>query len=193
MTNEEELLYINRVKDGDSKVFSILIEQYKTMVFTLAVRMLKNNEDAEEAAQDTFLKAFKYLNNFKGDSKFSTWLYRIAYNNCLDRLKRAKVKYETVTIDEFTENKVRTLNTALDQIESKERNEIIKSCLEKLNSKDAFLLTLYYFDELTLEEIAKVLDISPNNVKVKLFRSRKRLATILKMYVEPEIIGYYEK
>ena len=77
---------------GDTNAFSILVEKYKTMVFTLALKMVKSREEAEEISQDAFLKAYKYLPNFKGDSKFSTWIYRVAYNTSLDRIKSNKRK-----------------------------------------------------------------------------------------------------
>ena len=87
-TNDQH--YINLVLDGDANAFTSLVNRYKNMVFTLTLRMLKNREEAEEVAQDTFIKMYKSLNKFKGDSKFSTWVYRIAYNTSLDRLKKNK-------------------------------------------------------------------------------------------------------
>ena len=82
------------------KAFGVLIDRYKQMVFTLACRMLRNKEDAEEIAQDTFLKAYKALNTFKGDAKFSTWLYKIAYYHCLDQLKKNKRHIASVSLDQ---------------------------------------------------------------------------------------------
>jgi len=154
---------------------------------------MKHREEAEEAAQDTFIKTFKSLNKFKGDSKFSTWIYRVAYNTCLDRLKKNKRQEYTVEINEYTEHQVKTLDNALDQIEAKEKAQTIQDCLALLPSEDSFLLTLYYFEELSLEEVAKIVGLKPNNVKVKLFRSRKKLATILKSKLDNDIIESYEK
>ena len=191
MTTNNDQHYINKILEGDSKSFAILVDRYKDLVFTLALRMVKNREEAEEVSQDTFLKVFKSLNKFKGDSKFSTWIYRVGYNTCLDRIKKNKRAQRTVAIDEFTEHQIKTLDNALDNMEMEERKLAIQHCLQLLPSEDSYLMTLYYFEELSLEEISKIIDITVNNVKVKLFRSRKRLATILKQRIEPEIIESY--
>ncbi|WP_369409860.1 RNA polymerase sigma factor [Wocania arenilitoris] len=82
--------YINLVIDGDTNAFSLLVDRYKDLIFTLSLRMMKNREEAEEVSQDTFIKIYKSLHKFKGDSKFSTWIYKVAYNTCLDRLKKIK-------------------------------------------------------------------------------------------------------
>lgn len=190
MTTNDQV-YINKILEGDANAFAVLVDRYKDLVYTLALRMMKNKEEAEEVAQDTFIKTYKSLNKFKGDSKFSTWIYRVAYNTCLDRLKKNKRQQSTVTIDEYTEHQVKTIDNALDKIEAQERQEAIQQCLELLPNDDSFLLTLYYFEELSLEEIAKIVGLKPNNVKVKLFRSRKKLATILKQHLDNEIIESY--
>lgn len=185
--------YINLILEGDTNAFSVLVDRYKDLVYTLTLRMLKNREEAEEVSQDTFLKVYKSLNKFKGDSKFSTWIYKIAYNTSLDRLKKNKKFINNVAINEFTEHQVKTIDNALDKLENKEREQIIQECIALLPSEHSFLLTLYYFEELSLDEIAKIVGITSNNVKVKLFRSRKKLATILKEKLEPELIEYYER
>ncbi|WP_299552102.1 sigma-70 family RNA polymerase sigma factor [Seonamhaeicola sp.] len=182
---------INLVLNGDTNAFAVLVNRYKDMVYTLALRMLKNREEAEEVAQDTFIKVYKSLNRFKGDSKFSTWVYKVAYNTSLDRLKKNKKYLNNVTIDEFTQHQVKTINNALDTLENKEREQAIQRCINLLPGDDSFLLTLYYFEEQSLEEISKTMGLTPNNVKVKLFRSRKKLAKILKSHLEPEIIEHY--
>ena len=161
------------------------------MIFTLALRMVKNREEAEEVSQDTFIKVYKSLNKFKGDSKFSTWIYRVGYNTCLDQLKKNKREQQTVAIDEFTEHQIKTLDNALESMELQERKQAIQDCLQLLPSEDSYLITLYYFEELSLDEIAKVIGLTANNIKVKLFRSRKKLATIFKAQLEPEIIENY--
>ena len=82
--------YIDKILQGETNSFAVLVDHYKDMIFTLALKMVKNREEAEEVAQDTFIKIYSSLNKFKGDSKFSTWIYKIAYNTCLDRLKKNK-------------------------------------------------------------------------------------------------------
>ena len=192
MTTNEDIHYINLIFEGNSNAFNILVDRYKDLVFSLALKMVKNREEAEEVAQDTFIKVFKSLSQFKGDSKFSTWIYKVTYNTCLDRLKKTKREQQVVSIDDFNINQIKSIDNALDKMEEEEREKAIQDCINLLSSDDAFLLTLFYFEEQSLEEISKVLGITPNNVKVKLFRSRKKLTTILRERLEPEIIEYYE-
>ena len=192
MTTNDHIL-INQIVEGDTNAFAILVDRYKDLVFTLALRMLKNREEAEEVAQDTFIKTYKPIETFKGDSKFSTWIYRVAYNTCLDRIKKNRKHLNDVEINEFTAHEVVTIDNALDNMEIKEREEAIQRCIDELPSEESFLLTLYYFDDLSLDEISKIVGITANSIKVKLFRSRKKLATILKSQLEPETIEYYER
>jgi RNA polymerase sigma-70 factor (ECF subfamily) len=161
------------------------------MVYTLAYKIVKNREDAEEVAQDTFVKAYNALNDFKGDSKFSTWLYKIAYYRSLDYLKKNKRRVETTKIDISEEYNIASLDDALDALEAKDRTEIIKHAIQKLPGEDSVLITLYYFETLSMNEISKVMGISSNTIKVRLFRGRKRLAKILENNLEKEIIHSY--
>jgi RNA polymerase sigma-70 factor (ECF subfamily) len=163
------------------------------MIFTLALKMVKNREEAEEVAQDTFIKIYSSLSKFKGDSKFSTWIYKIAYNTCLDRLKKSKKDDLNISIDDFSSHLIKTMDNALSALEEKERKQTIQKCLNLLPSDENFLLTLFYFDDQNLEEIGKIMNISANNAKVKLFRSRQKLAVILRQQLEPEIIECYER
>ncbi|MBB4800727.1 RNA polymerase sigma-70 factor (ECF subfamily) [Flavobacterium nitrogenifigens] len=185
--------YIDRILQGETNLFAVLVDRYKDMIFTLSLKMVKNREEAEEAAQDTFIKVFNSLNKFKGDSKFSTWIYKISYNNCLDRLKKNKKEDLNISIDEFSSHLVKTMDNALSALEDKERKQAIQNCLNLLPREDNFLLTLFYFEDQNLEEIGKIMNLNSNNVKVKLFRSRQKLAVILKKQLEPEIVEYYER
>ena len=193
MTTNNDQLYITRTLAGDTNAFAMLVERYKDLVFTLALRMLKHREEAEEVAQDTFIKAFKSLKKFKGDSKFSTWIYRVAYNTCLDRIKKNKRTQHVDAIDEFTENKVKTIDNALYNLEVKERREALHNCIKLLPADDSAILNLFYFEELSLEEISEIVGLNANHIKVKLHRSRKKLMTILKEHLEPEILETYGK
>lgn len=190
-TNDQH--YINLIIDGDTNAFTVLVNRYKDLVYTLTLRMMKNREEAEEVAQDTFIKAYKSLSKFKGDSKFSTWIYKIAYHTSLDRLKKNRKHFNDVPIDEFTEHQIKTIDNALFKLEKEEQSKAIQNCIALLPSEDSFLLTLYYFDEMTLDEIAKTVNLKTNNIKVKIHRSRKKLATVLKRHLEPEIIEQYER
>ena len=185
--------YIDKILQGETNAFAVLVDRYKDMIFTLALKMVRNREEAEEVAQDTFIKIYNSLNKFKGDSKFSTWIYKIAYNTCLDRLKKNKKEDNNISIDEFSAHLIKTMDNALSALEDKERKQTIQNCLNLLPSDENFLLTLFYFEDQSLEEIGKIMNINANNVKVKLFRSRQKLAVILKKQLEPEIVDYYER
>ncbi|MBO6880289.1 sigma-70 family RNA polymerase sigma factor [Winogradskyella sp.] len=191
MTTNDENILIDAINNGDTRAYAQLVDRYKDLVYTLALRMLKHKEEAEEVAQDTFIKVFKSLDKFKGDSKFSTWIYRVAYNTCLDNIKKNKKHLNNVAIDEFTFNKLDTIDNALDNIINEERSVLIKKCIDKLPEDSSALLTLFYFEELSLEEISKIINIEANTVKVKLFRARKKLAVILEQYLQPQnMINY---
>ena len=193
MTTDQETSIVNQIIGGDTQAFAILVDSYKNLVFTLAIRMLKNREEAEEVSQDTFIKVYKALPKFKGDSKLSTWVYKVAYNTCLDRIKKNKKRYNEVAIDSFKDYQIKTIDNALDAMEIAEQQQTIQDCLQQLASKDSFLLTLFYFEELSLEEISKVVNMEANTVKVNIHRARKRLANILKQRMEPETIQSYER
>lgn len=192
MANIEDQHYINLIRNGNQNAFTVLVDRYKNLVFTLALKMLNNREEAEEVAQDTFIKVYNSLNNFKGDSKFSTWIYKITYNSCLDRLKKNKKEKTVSYLEDFDEHQAKAIEAVLDSIDENERNKAIQDCLEELPPEDAFLLTLYYFDGKSVDEISKVINASTDNVKVKLFRVRKKVGIIFKNKLEPEILDYYE-
>jgi RNA polymerase sigma factor (sigma-70 family) len=192
MANIEDQYYIDLILNGNPNAFATLVDRYKDMVYTLALKMVTNREEAEEIAQDTFIKVYGSLNKFKGESKFSTWVYKITYNTCLDSLKKSKREKKTTYIEDFSEHQVKEIESAIDAIDEKDRNQVIQNCLEQLPNDEAFLLTLYYFDGQSVDEISKVMNNSVSNIKVKLFRTRKKLASILKARLEPEIVEYYE-
>lgn len=191
MSQKPDEHLINKVIKGENNAYAVLVDRYKHMVYTLALKIVKNREDAEEVAQDTFVKAYSALNEFKGESKFSTWLYKIAYYRSLDYLKKNKRRVETSTIDISEEYNIASMDDALDGMEVKERVEIIKHAIQELPAADAVLITLYYFETLSMNEISKVMGIPANTIKVRLFRGRKRLAKILENNLEQEIIHSY--
>ncbi|QTD37273.1 sigma-70 family RNA polymerase sigma factor [Polaribacter batillariae] len=190
MTNNDQLI-INKVLKGNTNAFSELIDTYKDLVFSLAIKMTKNREEAEEISQDTFVKAYKNLNKFKGDSKFSTWLYRITYHTCLDALKKNKKHTNSFELNEITLNQIQTTDNALQTLERKERAKTMNKCLLQLPAEERSILWLFYYKELSLKEIIEVTSLSEANIKVKLHRGRKKLLTIVKDTFEPETIAHY--
>ncbi len=187
---DQEIL--TKVRAGDTVSFSVLVDRYRSLVFTVAMRMIKQREDAEEVAQDVFLSAYRALESFRGDSKVSTWLYRIAYHKSLDCLKRNKRRVTMESVDISERYDIGTMDRQMNTLEQNERKACIKAAIDDLAGDDALLITLFYLEELSLKEIEKITGFSTNTIKVRLFRSRKRLLALLKRRLEPEIIKEYE-
>lgn len=191
MSQPEDQYYIDAAINGDTRAFATLVDRYKHMVFTLAMKILKSKEEAEEVSQDVFIKVYGAMQTFKGDAKFSTWLYKIAYYQSLDYLKKQKRNLNTSSIDSDKAYDIPSIENTLNGLEENERKLVIKSAIDNLPEDDAVVITLHYFEELSLKEIAVIMGIEANTVKIRLFRSRKRLAVILKNKLEPEIFGNY--
>ncbi len=191
MTNKTDQLYITKVINGDTNAFAYLVDKYKDMVFSLAYKITKNREEAEEVSQDTFIKGYKNLEKFKGDAKFSTWLYRIAYHASLDAIKKNKKHQNTFEINEITFNQIKSVDTILEGIERIERAKIMDNCLLKLPEEERSIIWMFYYDELSLREIIEITQKSEANIKVKLHRARKKLLTIVEENISPEILSNY--
>ena len=170
-TSEDKVLIESTLK-GDLKSFEKIVRKYNIIVFTLAFRILKNREEAEETAQDIFIKAYRSLDKFNYKSKFSTWIYRIAYNTSINQLKSRKKYFETVEINE--NNQFDFFDDQTD-LQTDEEQKIIKDSIHKLPETERIIITLYYYEDMTVKEIAEISGISIANVKVKLFRSRQKL------------------
>jgi RNA polymerase sigma factor (sigma-70 family) len=172
--------YITRIQSGDTECFACLLDRYSRQVFSLIVKIVGNREDAEELAQDTFLKAFKNLSSFKGDSSFSTWIYRIAYNTAISETR--KKKQEFLSIDETMMENVSEDDVAatMGSDSNETRIDKLNAALAKLPPDERAMITLFYMKEKSVEEIAEITTLSVANVKVKLFRIRKKLYVLLK-------------
>ncbi len=169
---------IESIKKGNQSDFAFLIDKYKNKAFSLLVRMLKNEMEAEEVLQDCFLKAFKSLGSFRYEAKFSTWFYKIVYNTALTRLsaKKRKTENDMTSIDDL-----RNLRSTSDyRITEKENiSEFIHEIIEKLPANYASVINMFYMDNMSCEEISETMNVSVNNVKVMLHRSRNVLRDLL--------------
>jgi RNA polymerase sigma-70 factor (ECF subfamily) len=182
---DEEI--ISRILKGEQSAFSILVEKYQNYVFTLVLRFTENREDAEEIAQDVFVKAYRSLADFRGDSKFSTWLFTITRTTCLSFLRK---KVDTQSLDNEriglqVENRESGFNANL--VEQKSRHTMLSRAISMLSVDDAQILNLFYKAEQTLEEIGKIMGLDPNTVKVKLHRARQRLKEKMEKYFAHEV------
>lgn len=178
-TLSDEVL-ISQALAGRQTAFSMLVRRYEQLAFTLALRMVKNREEAHEVAQDSFLRAFRYLPDFRGESKFSTWLYRIVYSTALNHLRKQRPEILS-TDDESRPLKLpdMTVPDASRQLELEERRMTVQQAVALLSPDDAGIITLFYLYEHSLEEICGIMDLTMTNAKTKLCRARQRLKVIL--------------
>ncbi len=175
MIFQSDNYYIDKVLNDDVNAYTSLVEKHKNMVFTIALKIVRSREDAEEIAQDVFVKAYQSLSTFKKESKFSTWLYRIVYNAAISKTRKKKLETTNIDYDIVENYSEDDINNNLNRLEENEQKKIINTVLKKLNAEDHLLVTLYYFEEKSVEEISEIANISQSNVKVKLFRTRKKL------------------
>ncbi len=173
---------------GDQSAYACLVKRHQRFVFTLALRFAKNREDAEEIAQDCFIKAYRSLASFKQESKFSTWLYTIVYTTAMTAMRKKRV--DTTSIDD-EETHIQIENTSsgydVNNAENKSRSFYVDQAISQLTPGDATIITLFYKGEQSLEEIAQTLGIEANSVKVKLFRARQRLKEKLERNLKHEV------
>lgn len=187
MTQTDDSTLIENTLKGDVKSFEKIVERYQQMVYTLAFRIIKNHQEAEEIAQDVFLKIYKSLSSFNQKSKLSTWVYKITFNSSINKLNSQKRTIETTQINGFAEQKFNNTENASQRIEDEERHETIKTALSRLSETDSTIVSLYYYEEMSVKEIAEIVGLSKQNVKIKLHRSRKKLYLELKDKVSLEI------
>ncbi len=172
--------YIEKVLAGNVNAFSCLVEAHKDKAFNLAFRICGNREEAEEIAQDAFLKAYRSLSDFRMKSSFATWLYRIVYNTAVSLVRTRKGK--VLSLDEFPADAVDFLSAAENEEEAagEYKNALINFALQKIPEDERGLITLYYYNEMPADEISKITGISKANLKVKLFRARQKMAGIIR-------------
>ncbi len=188
MEYKEDGHYIKKVLDGETNAYAFLVNKYKSMTFSLALRMLKNREDAEEVAQDAFVKAYQSLSQFRGGAKFSTWLYRIVYTTAISKMRRSSKEIYSIEDSGVEEKESGEINDAYYQLKESERKKFLDIALEKLDPDENFLVTLYYYEEKELDEVARITGLTKNNAKVKIFRARQKMMGMLKKYLKEELI-----
>ena len=192
MKFHDDSYYITRVLEGNKNAYSYIVEKYKRMAYTLALKMVRVPEDAEEIAQDAFVKAFLALDTFKGESKFSTWLYKIIYNVSIGRLRIKRLEVISIDDDQNSDFDVCETDDFLTQLTTEEQNAVVRSCIDKLPAEERALITLYYMNESTIQEITHITGDTESNVKIKLFRIRKKLGAMIKYNLRDKIFVKYE-
>lgn len=175
MTEKRDWYYINRVLNGDTHAYSYIVDRYKDLAYTVALRIVKNSEEAEEIAQDAFIKAFKSLNKFKGDAKFSTWLYKIIYNSAISHIRKYKPEISRLDTQFMDSIQYDEHLNGLSKMQADEQRKYIDMALNLLQPEESFILSLFYLQENSIDEIAEITNLSKSNIKVKLHRSRKKM------------------
>jgi RNA polymerase sigma-70 factor (ECF subfamily) len=171
----EEQLLVSRAKRGDQNAFAELVEHYQTPVYNLAYRMLGNANDAEDAAQETFLRAYTQLKSFHADQRFATWLLSIAAHYCIDRLRRRRFQWLSIEDDPIGEALASDLPQPDDEALRRESEHEVEQLLDHLSPSNRLIVVLKYWYDQSVEEISKTTGDSVSSVKVKLHRARQAL------------------
>jgi len=184
--NDTEI--INQVLSGDQQAYAGLVNRYQNYVFTLSLRFTKNREDAEEVAQDIFIKAYRSLVDFRGASKFSTWLYTIVNNTCITFLRKKKLDTHSLDHEKiFEQADSQDSGFTANLVEQKSRIAMVNKAITMLSPDDAEVITLFYKAEQSLDEIAQILGLEMNTAKVRLHRARQRLKEKMETYFAEEV------
>jgi RNA polymerase sigma factor (sigma-70 family) len=183
MTNDPDISKIDRVIAGDRQAYAELVDKHKSYAYTIAYKILQNRPEAEEAAQDSFIKAFHNLAGFNRQSKFSTWLYRIVFNTAITYKRKSRHQFES--IDQSSSIHSPEGDSTL---EKDDKKKYLDAALSRLNEADRTALTLFYLDEFSLEEIAEIMSMQANTIKVRVHRARQRLADELKAILNHEAL-----
>jgi len=185
-TSDNEI--ITRVLRGEQALYSDLVKRHQSFVFTIALRYTPNREDAEEIAQDVFVKAYRSLADFRGESKFSTWLYTIVTTTCITFLRRKKLDVHSLDNEKvFEVADSQNSSFRANQVEQKSKVQMINEAIKLLSVDDARIITLFYQGEQSLEEIGRIIGAEPNTVKVKLHRARQRLKEKMEKHFSEEV------
>jgi len=179
MENPDETIYIKRILDGETNLFSYFLERYSASIHSLICRIIPSKEDAEELTQDTFMKAFRKLDTFKGDCSFSTWLFRIAYNTAISATRKRKIVFPFINESMLESVTEELMDTVFEDDVTDERLQKLEQAITKLSVEEKTLITLYYTDEKSVAEIAFMLEQTNDNVKIKLFRTRKKIYVLM--------------
>ena len=191
MEFKDDTSNIEQVLSGKSGAFSYIVDRHKDKAYNLAFRICGTREEAEEITQDSFLKAYRSLNGFKMKSSFATWLYRIVYNTSISYVRARKKG--VLSLEDFPADVIDFLtdNSSEEGAEREYRNALIGFALQKINEEERGLITLFYYEEMSTDEISDVIGISKSNIKVRLYRARQKMIEIIEK-VDKKKLVYHE-
>jgi RNA polymerase sigma-70 factor (ECF subfamily) len=177
MKFETDIFYIQQIIAGNARAYAFLVEKHKELVFSIALKILHNREDAEEVAQDAFVKAYQSLSGFKNEAKFSTWLYRIVYNSAISKVRKKKLELSPLddsTINNYSDD---NMDSNFFLVEEPDQFELLQKALQSLPEDENVIVSLFYQNDHSIEDISAITGLTVANVKVKLHRIRKKLYT----------------
>ncbi|MBM7113184.1 RNA polymerase sigma factor [[Archangium] primigenium] len=190
----DDLTLVKRVRDGDQRAFKLLVERYQRKVYAVALGMLKDKEEAMDVSQEAFVKVYKYLDHFKGDSSFYTWLYRITTNICIDVIRRrgtagGPMEEFDESMTDLSETRIGALGSRLGTNPQKsalrrELAEKIQEALATVPEKHRAILLLREVEGMSYEDLSRTLDIPKGTVMSRLFHARAKVQKILSEYLE---------
>jgi len=183
----EDLYYIEAVRKGNIQAFSYLVEKYQKLVYTLALKLLKRPEDAEELAQDTFIKAYQKLDTYEGKSKFSTWLYSITYNAGISELRKRRIEFKSLEEQKFSDQDEMKMHDYYSETKKEDQEKYLNLALGKLPEDDQVLVTLYYYENQSMDDISEITGLTVSNIKVKIHRARKKMYSLLHEMLNEEV------
>ena len=187
MKQTDDLYHIEAVKKGNVQAFSFLVEKYQKMVYTLALKLMKKPEEAEEMAQDTFIKAFHKIDSYEGKSKFSTWLYSITYNACISELRKRKIEFKSLDDRQISDQDEQRMHDYYRENRKEDQEKYLALAMEKLPEDDQVLVTLYYYENQSMDEISVITGLTVSNIKIKIHRARKRMQVFLYEMLNEEV------
>jgi RNA polymerase sigma factor (sigma-70 family) len=175
MEAKNDAYYIAEVLKGNSNAFAPLVDKYKQLAFSLSMKIIRNREDAEDSAQDAFVKAYRSLESYKGGAAFKTWFFRIVYTTAISRVRGKHNNRISLEDCKLSDKDLMDAERAVGQLDAEERSYQLHKAMDMLVPDERAILNLYYFEDLPVNEIAEIMEMSESNVKIKLFRSRKKL------------------
>lgn len=185
ITEEKEL--VRRAQGGDAEAFSMLVSEHQQFVYNLALRALQDSHEAEDAAQDAFVRAWMALPNFRGQSQFRTWLYRIVTNVCYNRMPKLRRQMAAMGDDQVIDVPDEDSDDPADEVEAIQRRAYLHSQIDELPESYKILVTLRYQQGLSYDEIASVLSLPLGTVKTGLFRAKAQLRQALHQFEEQPV------
>jgi len=187
MESRSDVEIIREVLKGNTNAFELLVHRYQERTFGFCYRILKDDEKATEAAHLSFIKAFENLGKFRKEARFSTWFYRIVYNICLDQCR-----YDKRIVREDEDNSSESwspseINAGLEYLGAEDKKRYLYLAQKSLTPEEAALIHQFYYDDLSIAELAETSGMKPGNIKIRLFRARKKMYAVLENLLNEEV------